>query len=138
MFGAARYENSDAVEAYTRGIFSKNTVKTIIAPSGIFGAAVDIPLSNPYMTAAQRNAFCQRNIATPAEIATGVYTPLYTQAECDAAAVATDPNDPNYREVTTAMSRRATELGPRRRAAASTVRRAICRSRSTPRHSHGG
>ncbi len=113
MFGAARYEISDAVEAYTRGIFSKNTVKTIIAPSGIFGAAVDIPLSNPYMTAAQRNAFCQRNIATPAEIAAGVYTPLYTQAECDAAAVATDPNDPNYREVTTAMSRRATELGPR-------------------------
>jgi len=109
MFGAARYEVSDAVEVYTRGVFSKNTVKTIIAPSGSFGIAVDVPLSNPYLSAAQRNAFCARDMNPAA----GVYTPLYTQAQCDAAALATDPTDPNYREVTTAFSRRAVELGPR-------------------------
>jgi len=113
MFGAGHYEVSDAVEVYTRGIFSKNTVKTIIAPSGAFGIAVDIPLSNPFLTTAQRNAFCQRNTASAANIALGVYTPLYSAAECAAAATATDPNDPNYREVTTALSRRSTELGPR-------------------------
>src|SRR3546814_9981306 len=29
MYGAAHYEVSDAVEVYTRGLFSKNTVSTI-------------------------------------------------------------------------------------------------------------
>ncbi|WP_062731550.1 TonB-dependent receptor domain-containing protein [Sphingobium abikonense] len=109
MFGAAKYEVSDAVEVYSRGIFSKNTVNTIIAPSGSFGIAVDVPLSNPYLTAAQRNAFCARD-TNPAA---GIYTPLFTQAQCDAAALATDPNDPNYQTVSTAFSRRAVELGPR-------------------------
>ena len=109
MFGAAKYEVSDAVEVYSRGIFSKNTVNTIIAPSGAFGIAVDVPLSNPYLTAAQRNAFCARDTNPDA----GVYTPLFTQAQCDAAALATDPNDPNYQTVSTAFSRRAVELGPR-------------------------
>ncbi|QSR17991.1 TonB-dependent receptor domain-containing protein [Novosphingobium sp. KA1] len=112
MFGQAKYEVSDAVEVYTRGIFSKNTVKTIIAPSGSFsGLSVVIPLSNPYMTAAQRNAFCARDMDMDPD--NGIYTPLYTQAQCDAAAVATDPNDPNYRTVTTGLYRRATEFGPR-------------------------
>ena len=108
MYGAGRYEVSDAVEVYSRGIFSKNTVSTIIAPSGAFGISVAVPLSNPYLTAAQRNAFC----AFDTNPGVG-YTARFTQAQCDAAAVATDPNDPNYRTVTTTLSRRATELGPR-------------------------
>lgn len=134
MFGAGRYEISDAVEAYTRGIFSKNTVKTIIAPSGAFGIGVNVPLSNPFLTAAQRNAFCAFDVNP------GVgYTARFSQAECDAAAVATNPNDANYREIgtggfvasdingdgtiaegegynpnpQTTLFRRATELGPR-------------------------
>ncbi len=37
IFAQANYEVSDAVEVYTRGMFSKNNVKTIIAPSGSFG-----------------------------------------------------------------------------------------------------
>jgi outer membrane receptor protein involved in Fe transport len=118
MYGAGRYEVSDAVEVYSRGIFSKNTVSTIIAPSGAFGIAVQVPLSNPYLTTAQRNAFCARNVASPADIAAGVYTPLFTQAQCNAAAtapkfLADGTANPNYREVTTAFSRRSTELGPR-------------------------
>lgn len=108
LFGAARYEVSDAVEFYTRGIFSKNTVSTIIAPSGAFGISVVVPLSNPFLTAAQRNAFC----AFDTNSGPG-YTPRFTAAECAAAATATSPTDPNYRTVTTTLSRRATELGPR-------------------------
>jgi outer membrane receptor protein involved in Fe transport len=113
MYGAGRYEVSDAVEVYSRGIFSKNTVSTIIAPSGAFGISVAVPLSNPYLSAAQRNAFC--GLDTNPGVG---YTPLYTQAQCDAAATA-QPTladgtvNPAYRTVTTTLSRRATELGPR-------------------------
>ena len=113
MFGSARYEVSDAVEVYSRGIFSKNTVSTIIAPSGTFGISVNIPLSNPYLSAAQRNAFC----AFDTNPGVG-YTPRFTQAQCNAAATA-QPTladgtvNPDYRTVTTVLSRRATELGPR-------------------------
>jgi iron complex outermembrane receptor protein len=108
IYGAARYEISDAIEIYTRGIFSKNRVDTIIAPSGAFGIAVQLGLNNPFLSTAQRNAFCAFD-TTP-----GVgYTPLYDQATCDAAATATSNTDPNYREVTTNLSRRAVEVGPR-------------------------
>ena len=117
MYGAGRYEVSDALEVYTRGIFSKNTVNTIIAPSGIFNVSVVVPLSNPYLTTAQRNAFCAFDVNNGAG-----YTPRFTQAQCDAAATAPkfipDGNgnmvaNPAYREVTTSVSRRATEFGPR-------------------------
>ena len=109
MFGSARYEVSDAVEVYTRGIFSKNIVSTIVAPSGAFGLPVQINLNNPFLTTAQRNAFC----AFDTNPAAGVYTPRFSAAECAAAATATGRNDPNYREVTTSLSRRASEYGPR-------------------------
>jgi iron complex outermembrane receptor protein len=108
IYGAARYEISDAIEVYTRGLFSKNTVDTIIAPSGSFGIAVQLGLNNPFLSAGQRNAFC----AFDTNSGPG-YTPLFDQATCDAAATATDPTDPNYREVTTNLSRRGVELGPR-------------------------
>lgn len=94
VFGAGRYEVSDAIEVYSRGIFSKNTVSTIIAPSGAFNIGVSVPLSNPFLSAAQRNAFCAFDVNP------GVgYTARFTQAECDAAANVTDPTDPNYRAV---------------------------------------
>ena len=99
IYAASRYEVSDAVEVYSRGLFSKNTVSTIIAASGSFGISVDVPLSNPYLPTGIRNQFCAAN--------------SIAQGACDAAALATDPNDPNYREVTTAMFRRGVEAGPR-------------------------
>ncbi len=110
IFAQGRYEFTDNVEVYTRAIFSKNTVNTIIAPSGSFGTAVVIPLSNPYLPAALRNQFCAFNTAAPGS---GLYTPLYTPAQCAAAATALTPADPNFRTVTTAISRRTTEVGPR-------------------------
>ena len=41
------------------------------------------------------------------------YVPLYTPAQCAAAATATSPTDPNFKTVTTTVSRRTTEVGPR-------------------------
>jgi iron complex outermembrane receptor protein len=108
MYGAAHYDVSDALKVYTRGIFSKQSVNTIIAPSGAFGIPITVNLNNPYLTTALRNAFCARDTNN------GVgYTPLYTPAQCAAAATATGPTDPNYRTVSTSVSRRAVEVGPR-------------------------
>jgi outer membrane receptor protein involved in Fe transport len=100
MYGAANYEISDAVEVYTRGIFSKNTVNTIIAPSGSFGVAVQVPLNNPFLNTAIRNSFCNGN---------GI-----SAVDCAAAAnPALRPGDAAYRQVTSALFRRTTEVGPR-------------------------
>ncbi|WBH15399.1 TonB-dependent receptor domain-containing protein [Sphingomonas radiodurans] len=100
MYGAANYEVSDAVEVYSRGIFSKNTVETIIAPSGAFGIPVQIPLNNPFLTASLRNSFCGAN---------GI-----DEATCLAASnPALTPGQAGYRTVTSNLSRRATEVGPR-------------------------
>ncbi len=108
IFAQANYEVSDAVEVYTRGLFSKNTIDTIIAPSGSFNQAVTMNLNNPYMPATLRNQFCAFNTATG-----GAYSPLYSPAVCAAAATATGPTDPNYRTVTFNLARRAVEVGPR-------------------------
>ncbi|MGE0737456.1 MAG: TonB-dependent receptor, partial [Alphaproteobacteria bacterium] len=100
IYGSANHRISDALEIYTRGIFSKNIVDTIIAPSGSFGIAVTLPLNNPYLAPSLRNIFCAAN---------GI-----AQATCDAAAVGTlRPGDAAYRTVTTALFRRAIEAGPR-------------------------
>ena len=94
MFGQANYEVSDAIEVYTRGLYSKNTVDTIIAPSGAFGIAVNIGLNNPFLPAAARNQFCAFDVNPSAT----VYTPRFTPAECTAAATAR-PGTAAYREI---------------------------------------
>jgi outer membrane receptor protein involved in Fe transport len=109
IFGAAHYEVADNIEVYTRGMFSKNRVNTIIAPSGIFSSLLVIPVSNPFLPAAARATFCANNdfdFATP-----GVQT--ITPAQCAAAATALSPADPNFRAFSTTVGRRTTELGPR-------------------------
>ena len=129
MFGAAHYAASDSIEIYTRGLFSKNNVKTIIAPSGSFGVAVSINLNNPFLPATLRNQFCAFDV----DPGPG-YTPRFDPATCAAAALATGPSDPRYRVVGSAagsltvpasganinplnppvtLSRRAVESGPR-------------------------
>ncbi len=94
MFGQANYEVSDAVEVYTRGLFSKNTIDTIIAPSGAFGIGVNVGLNNPFLSAAARSQFCAFDVNPRPDI----YTPRFTPAECTAAATAL-PGTPAYREV---------------------------------------
>jgi iron complex outermembrane recepter protein len=108
-FGSARYEISDAFEVYTQGLFSKNTVRTIIAPSGTFGTTFALPLSNPFLPAGVRNQLCAFDTNSSATI----YTPRFTIAQCNAAALATSPTDPNYREVTVSAPRRFVEFGTR-------------------------
>ena len=120
IFAQAKYDVSDSFTVYTRGLFSKNTVNTIIAPSGSFGTSVVIPLSNPFLPGALRNQFCALNVApVVAGVAAG-YTPQFTPAQCDAAALATSPfladgttTNPAYKTVTTTLSRRTPEVGPR-------------------------
>ncbi|WP_343526535.1 TonB-dependent receptor [Sphingomonas sp.] len=58
MYGAAHYDVSDTVTVYTRGLFSKNRVSTIIAPSGIFGERLTVPGNNPYLPAGIRDQLC--------------------------------------------------------------------------------
>ncbi|MFL6771017.1 MAG: TonB-dependent receptor domain-containing protein, partial [Sphingomicrobium sp.] len=95
IFGAAHYEVSDAVEVYARGLFSKNNVNTIVAPSGSFGQSVQINLNNPFLPATLRNQFCAFDVNPSAT----VYKARFTPAECAAAASATGRTDPNYRVV---------------------------------------
>ena len=109
IYGAAHYDVADGVQVYTRGIFSKNTVNTIIAPSGVFSSVALIPVSNPFLPAAARATFCANNdfdINTP-----GIQT--LTPAQCAAAATATSTSDPNFRAFTTTIGRRFVEAGPR-------------------------
>ncbi len=98
IYGAANYEVSDAVEVYTRGLFSKNTVSTIIAPSGSFGLGVNVGLNNPLLTAAQRNGICQFDVDPRPG-----YTPRFTAAECAAASTASGPGSAAYRETGTGV-----------------------------------
>lgn len=109
IFAKANYQITDNIEVYGRGMFSKNTVRTIIAPSGLFAQTVVMPLSNPFMNANIRNQYCGFNTTQAA----GIYTPRFTQAECNAAATATSPTDPNYRTVRVPVSRRTVEVGTR-------------------------
>jgi iron complex outermembrane recepter protein len=99
VFAQANYKISDTIEVYTRGLFSRNSVSTIIAPSGVFASSVVIPYSNPYLPVSARNTFCTAN---------GV-----SAAACGAAALATSPSDPNYKTFTTVLRRRFTETGTR-------------------------
>jgi outer membrane receptor protein involved in Fe transport len=114
LYGAGRYEVSDGIEVYTRGVFSKNRVNTIIAPSGIFNQQALIPVSNPFLPAGARSQFCAANAASGTDAnpyLAGIQG--LTPAECTAAATATSINDPNFRQFTTNVARRTTELGPR-------------------------
>jgi iron complex outermembrane receptor protein len=90
FFGQANYEVSDTVEVYSRALFSKNTVSSIIAASGIFGNTLTVPGNNPYLAANLRDQFC-----TAAGIALG--------ATCNN----------NAAIPLGAVYRRSVELGPR-------------------------
>ncbi len=109
MYGAAHYDVSDSIQVYTRGIFSRNTVNTIVAPSGVFSQILTIPVSNPYLPAAARAQFCANNDFDA--LTAGIQT--LTAAQCAAAATATSATDPNFRAFTTTAGRRTNEVGPR-------------------------
>ena len=109
MYGAGHYDVSDGITVYARGLYSNNTVDTIIAPSGVFGSSVAVPVSNPFLTAAQRTYFCANADFNPAVTGNQTLTP----AECAAAAAATATTDPAYRQFAVGLRRRTPEVGPR-------------------------
>lgn len=123
VFAQANYKASDAFEVYTRGLFTKSITDTVIAPSGVFDDPVRIPLDNPYLPAAARNQFCaaspifnaagtQVNLSAPDAKGNRTTIPLPT-AQCNAAALATGPNDARYLTVNPNTRRRITEAGSR-------------------------
>jgi iron complex outermembrane receptor protein len=61
LYAAVNYEVSDSVEFYARGLFVNNTIRSIIAPSGIFGNELTIPGNNPYLPATIRDQICTAN-----------------------------------------------------------------------------
>lgn len=136
IFAQANYEISDAVEVYSRGLFSKNSVKTIIAPSGLFGLNVEVPLANPYLNDTIRNQLCAVNIANTVtgKTASGAnvagqtaYVPQYNPDQCaigatgKAALKNVVDSKGNVTQVLTSgpatvnntISRRTVEAGPR-------------------------
>ncbi len=61
VYAAANYDISDDIEVYARGLFSKNSVTTIIAPSGIFAESLTTNINNPFISPAQRATICAAN-----------------------------------------------------------------------------
>lgn len=109
LYGKARYEITDDIEAFSSALFSKSTVGFPAASSGLFANPINLPLSNPFLPAATRNQLC----AADSNASLAGVQPFFTQAQCDAAAVATSPTSADYREVPIVAERRITELGPR-------------------------
>jgi outer membrane receptor protein involved in Fe transport len=109
MFGSAHYDVSDHLTVYGRGMYNNNTIDTIIAPSGLFSTSVVVPLSNPFLSAAQRTFLCNNGDFDPV---TAGRQPL-TAAQCAAAATALTPTDPNFRSISIQANRRMDEVGPR-------------------------
>lgn len=100
MFGTANYEISDGIRVFAEGLFVSSTTDTQAAPSGNFGNILQIPVSNPFISDGIRQQLCD-SLGT---------------VNCAAAALATDPNDPNFEVFSVSPNRRFVELGPRKSA----------------------
>jgi iron complex outermembrane recepter protein len=98
VFGQARYELTDAVEAYMEGMFVKTNVEVNLAPSGVFGSALQVPLNSPFLSTAQRTTLCTAAVGAPGGLPAG--------ADCGAAIAAGT-------QVTVGVLRRFVEAGPR-------------------------
>ncbi len=76
-YAATHYDVADGIEFYARGMFASNTIKSIIAPSGVFGNALTIPANNPYLNSTIRDQLCTANgIALGAACNTNAAIPL--------------------------------------------------------------
>ena len=53
-----RFKINNSVEAYTEIFHTRSNVTLNLAPSGTFGAALNIPIGNPYITPAVRSQLC--------------------------------------------------------------------------------
>jgi outer membrane receptor protein involved in Fe transport len=106
MYGAANYEVSDAVEVFVRGMFSKNTVSTIIAPGGSFFNTYRVNLNNPFIPEAIANLYGGGLNLTAAQYAAARNTPF-------GPTLANGSANPDYVEFSSQVRRRTTEAGTR-------------------------
>jgi len=102
IFAQAKYEFADGIEVYGRGMFSKNTVKTIIAPSGLFGEQLAVPLNNPFLSQGIRSQLCAQNSTALFGVAGSA--PIAPE-NCTATSTGVINTPPLYR--------RTVEVGPR-------------------------
>ena len=75
IFAEGHYDVADNIEVYTRGLYSRNTVDSIVAPSGVFTQPLTVSLSNPYLTTGEAASLCAINpvqCATTGAVTTNV------------------------------------------------------------------
>ncbi len=106
MYGSANYEVSDALEVFAQGVFSKQTVSTIIAPGGSFFNTYQINLNNPFIPEAIAQRFGTGLGLTPAQYAASRNTPF-------GPTLADGSPNPDYRQFGAQVRRRSTEAGVR-------------------------
>lgn len=106
MYGSANYEVSDAVELFAQGVFSRQTVSTIIAPGGSFFNTYQMNLNNPFIPEAIAQRFGNRLGLTPAQYAAARNTPFGPTLPGGAA-------NPDYVQFGAQVRRRSVEAGVR-------------------------
>jgi iron complex outermembrane recepter protein len=99
IYGQARYEITPAIEAYAEAMYVKTKVTLNLAPAGIFGSTMQVPLNSPFLSAQQRQFLCEGSAASP----TGT---LPVGADCAAEIAAGTVID-------VGIGRRFVEAGPR-------------------------
>jgi len=98
IFGQTRYEITDNVEVYAEAMFTKTIVEANLAPSGVFGSTVQVPLNSQFLSAQQRDVLCNAAVGASGGLPVGT--------SCATAIAAGTP-------VTVSVGRRFVEAGPR-------------------------
>lgn len=98
LYGQTKYELTDKIEVYSEAMFVKTSVNLNLAPAGVFGSALQVPLNSPFLSAQQRTTLCTAAIGRPGGLPVG--------ADCGASIAAGT-------QVTVGVLRRFTEAGPR-------------------------
>lgn len=106
MYGSANYEVSDALEVYSQGVFSKQTVSTIIAPGGSFFNTYQFNLNNPFIPDAIAQRFGDRLGLTAAQFAAARNTQF-------GPTLADGSPNPDYVQFGSQVRRRSVEAGVR-------------------------
>ena len=106
MFGQANYEISPAIELYSQGVFSKQTVSTIIAPGGSFFNTYQLNLNNPFIPDAIAQRFGDALGLSAAEFAAARGTQF-------GPTLADGSTNPDYVQFGTQVRRRTIEIGTR-------------------------
>ena len=100
--GIARFSLNEYAEAYTEIFHTRSNVTLNLAPSGTFGAALNIPIGNPFITPAVRGQICD------AYKGTATVPGLFPLGAADPKCVLG-----NATEIRANVARRFVEAGPR-------------------------